>query len=803
MEHGQERQSEAIDNTLPRNRHKYGHIGREAELQKLGELLKSAHSGQGRFAVISCVSGLGKSHFMAHFLASNQTEDLLVFEERFTKDSIYDPYAPFRKIVEKIAAANPERTATEGARKADADGSGQIARLYALQNNLHVVQQRLLTDMLSLAKQRTILIFLEDAHLGSATAWQFIHYLAESLSENRILFAVNVTDPSDANQPPAACEDILQRMNRERLITRIQLPLFDGENVRKLLEKRFPKSHFSPELADILMEISHGIPDKLHHYLDKMIQQKLLREEEGFWIDTLEDRRNEVLELGHNREQIDEQLASMSSLPEAHLDLLQHIALVQSSCRYKMLAKILKRPRHKILKDLIALEKAEILKQVEEDAYTFRAPAFVRFFQEGLSPDSEQAARDHIITALEEDRHLQGANLLHELAFQYSKTGQSNQALDCLVAAGDVAMENFAFSEARKAYQQATQLISEFESTEHAHLLLKLAWLTRLLADREESLTYYQRAYEISEHRDDNHTRRQVLIHQGLTFFQLNKWEMAIECFNRAISEAGKDERLVQAMGNYGLGNVYLELARYQESREHYELALDLAEEIGDNRLKANVINNLGVIENVAGNRMQAIEKYSLAIPCYREIGDHSGVARTYINVGITHADTGNWKLAIDFYSKSLTVSDQMGFLPLKSIALLNRALALAHTSKLDDAINDNNKALLLLTRLKDDLGIAEHHRIKGIIARLRENFREAVDETDQSLSKYRELDHLLGIAETEHEKALLARAMGRIEEMENWYAQAMSSYKSLELNDKIEQLKNELSEDKAKQSQK
>jgi len=246
-------------------------------------------------------------------------------------------------------------------------------------------------------------------------------------------------------------------------------------------------------------------------------------------------------------------------------------------------------------------------------------------------------------------------------------------------------------------------------------------------------------------------------------------------------------------MANYGLGNIHFELGEYEKSCKFYEAALSAANGLEDKQLMANIFNNMGAIANIRGHRMRAIRLYSKSIPIFKNLSDNFGLARVYNNIGMTHADENNWQHANEFYGQSLMFSDVMGLIPLKSITFLNRASALTHLKKFNEAREYNFKALRLLEHLKDELGMAEYHKIQGIIEREQNNWQEAGEHLQKALEKYGAAEGKLGCAESEEELGRLAKAMNNYKEAVLWFNKALTSYQELGLKERVKIIENQL----------
>ncbi len=388
------------------------------------------------------------------------------------------------------------------------------------------------------------------------------------------------------------------------------------------------------------------------------------------------------------------------------------------------------------------------------------------------------------------------------MAHHYGQTEDYESAFEYLCQAGNLTFENFAFLESKNFIGKALKLRDKISEKKHRvgilQLLVWAAWLDRVLGHWDESMMHCEAALASATKETDPKIKNQMLLQHGLTLFRINEWQSAQACFEQCLRSKQNLSQFDQAMVKYGLGNVHFELANFEQSFLYYDEALNEAQEIDAKQLMANIINNLGAVERVQGFRMRAIAQYSKSIPLYKSIGDDFGLARVYHNIGMTHADENKWEQANEFYGKSLAVSDVMGLMPLKSITFLNRALALAHLRKFDDANEYNFKANRILIRLKDRLGIAEYHKIQGVITRKQANWTEACKHLQKALQKFENLGNKLGSAETEYELGLLALDLEDGEDTTLWFNKALTSYRKLKISEKVKLIESKLQQMKS-----
>lgn len=92
----------------------------------------------------------------------------------------------------------------------------------------------------------------------------------------------------------------------------------------------------------------------------------------------------------------------------------------------------------------------------------------------------------------------------------------------------------------------------------------------------------------------------------------------------------------------YDLGTTYLDLELLARAREPFERALPLARALGRPRWEAAVLQKLGEMLALSGDRREALASLKQALALYRRIGQRAGEAETLIDLGSSPACGGS-----------------------------------------------------------------------------------------------------------------------------------------------------------------
>ena len=783
-------------------------INRKEEIKLLKRFAGRAFSGQGKFIIVNGEAGSGKSELVKKCKEYAAGSGAAVYSVRFRKDEIYKPYQPFQEIIKEISSAKNDDTQKNTYTAGRTDIAEDIEqfntqRFHSLDSEHSLIQQNIVSSLSRSASGQPLVIAMEDSHLASQTVWRFIHFLAEKTKEHSILMIASLRQDgrADSLDFEPVYSDIIQRMNRDGLIEKITLERFSETDVRQMVNQMLKKTDFSSGFIPMLTEISAGLPAQIIKYLQIMKKSGIIYKQNNIWFNEQDIDKDWIIKQGIGAPDVQTAMEKYAALPDRLREILQYASLMEPPFSYHLLASVLQVQKIELLKGLQKLEKLKYVTGLGGTNFQFKRVE-VKAAISGLIP-ADQLTSMHLQTAraIEKSDFFDETKKVYLLAKHYSLTDNYSKAFQNLLRAGNSALNNFAFTEAKDLFRQALSLkdvISNDLSKSRLILLhIQSAWLDRILGNYDDSLKYCDDALKICEKDTHQKLMTAVLIQKSFTNFRLNKWTEAGQNLDRCLQINEDLSSFDRSMIYYGLGNIHFELSDYTQARKCYEDALQIAEESKEKSFIALILNNLGAVENVLGNPIAAIKFYRRAVPIYTELNNNSGLARLYNNMGMTFADEQNWQKANEYYGLSLGFSDIMGLTPLKSVTFLNRALSLAELNQLDEAKEYSFKALRLLKELKDELGMAEYHKIQALLYSKESSWPDAEEHFDSALSKFEHFGHRLGLAETQYERALMEFERERNDEAVKWLEKACTTFDKMGLYKKADSIRKKMNDQK------
>jgi putative nucleotidyltransferase with HDIG domain len=211
------------------------------------------------------------------------------------------------------------------------------------------------------------------------------------------------------------------------------------------------------------------------------------------------------------------------------------------------------------------------------------------------------------------------------------------------------------------------------------------------------------------------------------------------------------------------LGVVYVELGEFEEAELNYSEAIEVAEEIDDRMVYADLVNNLGTIMNMKGNQKRALDLYKQSLEIYETNNEIRKSAYTTNNMAITLAEQGMNEEAFKYFKNAYRISLRMKDESLTLIVDINLADIYLKRGELADAKHHCQKAHQYLIDSNLNNGhLVEVTKIAGKIAHHEKDFETAQSCLTEALKYSREISARYLEAEVLLERGTLYREMDK-----------------------------------------
>jgi len=630
-------------------------VGRSAELAVLRDVLEDALEGRPALVFVAGDSGVGKTRLLSEFAAHARERGARVLAgdciELGEGELSYAPIvAVLRSLTRdrdpvlgeipefarfELAALLPElgRGAVPPHGPEPAEDSGQ-GRLF----------EALLWLLERLGEANPVVLAIEDLHWADRATRGFLAFLGRNLSSERMLVAATYrADELHRRHPVRPLLADLERLSVSRRIelsalTRAELSqqltsLLGAAPEADLLERVFARTEGYPLFVEELVAASADGRGPLPSTLRDALMAR---------VERLPAAAQSVLAALAVGQRLDEELlAEITRLDEVDLNgslraaVASNILVIESDGRYRF--------RHALLREVVA---------------------------DDLLPGERRVIDLRLAQALEAGAERVGMTpyLAAAIANHFASAGDRPAALRAAVRAADAAVDVHAYGQAAELFEQAVELFDrvpdaeEVAGIDRAELLARAAMDHKLEGNsaRQETLARAALA-EVDEQAEPHRAARFLNTLQDAQW-HLGRGEESLATLEHALSLVPSDDSFERGTLLRSWALTMMLRGRNTEAIEAAQEALNIAETLGNVRLRCRAINalgsariNLGDIDGGAAALREALEVarredfVSEQNSAYINLGDALHLAgrlpeaRALVEEGLAEERPGNW----------------------------------------------------------------------------------------------------------------------------------------------------------------
>ncbi|RDY61495.1 tetratricopeptide repeat protein [Flagellimonas nanhaiensis] len=187
-----------------------------------------------------------------------------------------------------------------------------------------------------------------------------------------------------------------------------------------------------------------------------------------------------------------------------------------------------------------------------------------------------------------------------------------------------------------------------------ADALVQLGNIEYVRGNFQESLGHYEKALKVYTETNDNIYKGHTLVDMGTALFEMKKYDEAIATYNQA---------------------------------------LEISREIKVNDMEGNCLSNLGMVYIRKGDYDIAIDYLQKALKINRTKNTHQNLINNLGELGHALSLKGNVDEAIPYLNDAVTMSDSIGALDFKKLALIYRSKAFKNSQQFEKAFADIEKS--------------------------------------------------------------------------------------------------------------
>ncbi|MGV3710708.1 MAG: diguanylate cyclase [Gemmatimonas sp.] len=664
-------------------------VGRDAERQRLRDLLGHAASGSPQVVVLTGEAGIGKSTLLKQLGPDVGIRAGAMLMGQCIEANVGVPYGPWIDIV--LSAHRAGLVATRPWREL-----GRIAP--DLSRDVEIAnaggsQRALLEELEEFFKlattARPLMLVLEDMQWADPASWDTLEFLLSRLDEQRLLVCVTIR-PEDLGE---AAESRLRRLSRSERCSELQLTRLSRDEMAQWLRSTLGGQTPGQPLLQHLIRQSEGNPFFAVQTVRALVDERQLCATGEGW----QYSKSETAQLPRA---IGDLLARrIERLSRGRREILALAAVLGREFDPEALVVACDRDEadvHDALDEGLA---SAVLAPAtrERPLLTFTHVQLTRALLQGINPLRLRRMHERIARALES---MPGRDP-GVLAIHFDAAGSSANAYRTAHEAGKLAQSVYAYESASEFFGIARR--NARGASEIANVEWSLAQVEELagrflLAEGHcENVRNMvaEGATELSILPAAHRMRERLRLQRG----GASPDEIIVSC--------GQLLETARATGNLEeevallimLSNLQQRIGSMAASEKLARDAVEVADRSSDTSLHADAVIRLGsVLLNT--NPANAVPLYRRALDMYTALGDLHGQLRCHINIGSACDRAGNQSAAEVSYVTALEIGKEIHANDLSGVASLNLGVLLHKTGNFNKARARFDEALQLFTSI-------------------------------------------------------------------------------------------------------
>ncbi|MGI8687438.1 MAG: ATP-binding protein [Thermomicrobiales bacterium] len=604
-------------------------VGRDRELRLLRDTLAATLAGHGGLVLIGGEAGIGKTTLAEDLCREAVKQGALVLVGRCYDLTETPPYGPWVELFGRYQPdgdpAPPEAFARHGM-------VGEVTSQAML---FQQVQDFLMT----LARQRPLVLLLDDLHWADPASLDLLRVLARSVAALPMLLVVTYRADELTRHHPLYT--LLPLLERESGAIRLDLRRLSADAVRAMVAARYPLSTAdSDRLVTYLDTRAEGNAFFTSQLLRALEEGAAIRQEGDGWAVGDLDRMRMPAAL---RQVID---GRVTRLGDEAQRLLAVAAVIGQETPFAFWAAVTESDEERLL-DVVEQATAARIVEATEDGMRVRfVHALIReTLYAGILPMRRRVQHRRIGDAL---ATLPDADP-DTVAYHFRQAGDP-RAVEWLIRAGERAQQAYARLTAADRFEEALALMEMggADASERGWLLLRLALLRRY-SDFRQALGYLEAAGRLATEAGDILLGACIRFNEGLVLCYLEEMRRGMTEMEEAVTALDAlfplDESALRRLERMGMAtdpdNHRGTLALWLATTGALQRARTLSEEVGarilvvpttarlDGAFAADAFRALGAVYAMLGQPVAARQAYRRNKDAYRAIGDHFQILMT------------------------------------------------------------------------------------------------------------------------------------------------------------------------------
>ena len=665
-------------------------IGREREFADLKEAADKLLAGEGQMVSVIGEAGIGKSRLVTELKTylneKKQTSEVLETSEVYTLEGrcvsigntisywpILDMLRSYfglsedesekdvaRKVVENITRMFPKRADDIlpffGHLMSIRFGNELDGKLqyYSPEQIMHQTLMRLRDFLVTIAREKPLLLILEDLHWADTLSLELIMQLMDELVTTPLMFLCVYRPSQETEIEPRLRQlpGIAERKCVDRY-TEINLKQLSTLESRQLVETLLAIDNLPESVKEMILQRSEGNPFFIEEVIRSLLDRDLIYREGERW-----KARGEIIDLDVPDTIQSVILARVDRLESEAKYVLQCASVIGRLFKYRLLEHLSRQERNldQYLNDFEERDLVYEERAIPELEYAFKHALTQETTYQGILQQRRREFHLKVAQGIETLYRERIEEYYEELAYHYQKSPDKSKALEYLTKAGRKCFDAYAMQEAIGYYTDAIGLAHEISVDKEmiAELYQQRGEARNLIGEYEEQIADYKEALKYTARKD----YRAMLYAQIANAYAWYRIDMknAIEYTNLGRAElegAGESRWTVAAYAKIGM--IISNIGTIIEAREaFFRKGVEIAQRIGD---KEGLLDLHRLI--LWAHHYYQEDSFEKVIALTSEVENPYALSGSYFGIGIAHQLRGNIPEALEFYHKAIELAER------------------------------------------------------------------------------------------------------------------------------------------------
>lgn len=721
-------------------------VGRDGELDTFLESARAVREdGRGRLIGVVGGRGLGKTALAETALDRIREEfGAPTFEARCRAGD--DAYRPVRELLSAAAVSEDPFASLP----VDLETPTDIA--YERNALFHEAMVALADE----GDAGPTVVFLDDVHLADRGTVAFLSFLADRVADQELLvvlaarpgelpegvpaFLEGGSTVGEGGHPAETTECMPSDPSESRTVEYqsagvefLRLAPLDEPGIRTVVERTVGRRGAPAELVERVQRLSGGVPLIVEEIVAAWLKGGELDDRYRWYGDDDTDHDAEFVA------RIERQLDEYD--PEV-VTAMEWAAVVGDRVPRPVLEAVLAEHTETSADRVDLLVELNVLERLDEETVTFRADVLRDGALARLEPE-ERRDRHAVIASVMAAEYGEDPTWAGTVGRHHEAANQREAAIEAYRRAAREAERVYAHESAAELLERAVRLARDSNHPSLSALMEELGDNYRRRGALETATRHYtfarQRAVRPAV---TQRLRRKV----GQSEFERGRLDRSRAHFDEAL------ELAIQRGDEHGearVRNAIGQLERYRGALDEAESQLRRAHELagrsGSKSLEADVLKNIASLQYIRGDLEGMIETSQETLRIVEKKGDERGIADSLRLLGACYDELGEYERAREQYDRSLEHYRRAGIRWGEARVVNNLGVLEDTLGNLDRARDHHETSLRMKRRMDDRGGVAVSQFNLGWIAFKRGSHEEARERLSESLSTSREVGDRLG----------------------------------------------------------